>query len=296
MSKLASVPFDRREGFIWLDGEFVAWKEARIHVLTHGLHYASCVYEGERAYGGKVFKLAEHTERLFRSARALDFEIPFPRADVEAASREILARNEIEDGYLRPVAWRGSEQISTSARASRIHMAIACWHWPSYFDPAAKLKGIRLKTAPWRRPPPSCSPHQAKASSHYMSATLSKHDAEGSGYDDALMLDWRGQVCEATSANIFFVKGRELHTPEPDCFLDGITRQTVIGLAQARGFVIQQRAMHPHELSDFDECFVTGTAAEVCPVRSIDEIHFMPADVCVELMQAYADEVRCEKV
>lgn len=291
MSKVAPIPFDRREGVIWFDGEFVEWKQARIHVLTHGLHYASCVYEGERAYGGSIFKLAEHTERLFRSARALDFEIPFSQAVVEAASREVLTRNAIQDGYLRPVAWRGSEQISTSARASRIHLAIACWHWPSYFDPTAKLKGIRLKTAPWRRPPPSCSPHQAKASSHYMIATMSKHDAEASDFDDALMLDWRGQVAEATSANIFFVKGRELHTPLPHCFLDGITRQTVMVLASQRGFTVHERAMLPDELADFDECFITGTAAEVCPVRSIDNIQYRPADVCVELMQAYAEKV-----
>jgi branched-chain amino acid aminotransferase len=286
------IPFDQREGIIWLDGEFVDWKQARIHVLTHGLHYASCVYEGERAYDGTIFRLAEHTERLFKSAQALDFEIPCSREVIQAVSEELLVRNNIKDGYLRPVAWRGSEQISTSARASSIRMAIACWSWPSYFDPAAKLKGIRLKTAPWRRPPPSCSPYQAKASSHYMIATLSKHDAEANGFDDALMLDWRGQVAEATSANIFFVKGRALHTPTPDCFLDGITRQTVIELARVRGFTVEQHPMFAQDMSNFDECFITGTAAEVCPVRSIDDLNFRPADACVDLMQAYSDEVR----
>lgn len=286
------IPFDQREGVIWLDGEFVDWKQARIHVLTHGLHYASCVYEGERAYGGTIFKLTEHTERLFKSAQALDFEIPYSREAIQAVSKELLTRNNIKDGYLRPVAWRGSEQISTSARASSIRMAIACWSWPSYFDPAAKLKGIRLKTAPWRRPPPSCSPHQAKASSHYMIATLCKHDAEAHGFDDALMLDWRGQVAEATSANIFFVKGRSLHTPTPDCFLDGLTRQTVIELARKLGFTVKQHSILVQDMSSFDECFITGTAAEVCPVRSIDELNFHPANASVELMHAYSDEVR----
>lgn len=292
MSKNTSVPFDQREGEIWFNGRFVEWKKANIHILTHGLHYASCVYEGERAYGGSIFKLAQHTDRLINSARALDFDLPFSEMDIEAASKELLIRNGIQDGYLRPVAWRGSEQISTSARGTRIYMAIACWSWPSYFDPASRLKGIRLKTSSWHRPPPFCGPHRAKASSHYMIATLSKHDAEANGFDDALMLDWRGHVAEATSANIFFVKDRALHTPTPDCFLDGITRQTVIELAHRRGFDIHERTILPEELSDFEECFITGTAVEVCLVQSIDGISYRQSDVCAELMHAYSETVR----
>ncbi|TBW34000.1 branched-chain amino acid aminotransferase [Azotobacter chroococcum] len=286
------VPFDKREGWIWLDGEFVQWADARIHVLTHGLHYASCVYEGERAYGGRVFKLREHTQRLLRSATTLDMRMPFSLLDIERASEELLERNGVEDGYLRPVVWRGSEQISTSARASSIHMAIACWSWPSYYDEAARAQGIRLKTAVWRRPPPSCSPYEAKASSHYMIATLCKHDAEAKGFDDALMLDWRGHIAEATSANIFLAAGGVLFTPPPDCFLDGITRRTVIELARARGLSVIERPITPDELPKFDECFLTGTAAEVCPVRQIDDVLFKPADIGLELMRVYARLVR----
>lgn len=290
--KAVPIPFDQRDGEIWHNGQFVEWKSARIHVLTHGLHYASCVYEGERVYGGRVFKLREHTERLIRSAKALDFELPFSMETIEDATHELIRRNGVTDGYIRPVAWRGSEQISTSARAARIHFALACWSWPSYFEPAARLKGISLKTAIWRRPPPSASPFQAKASAHYMIATLCKHDAEASGFDDALMLDWRGHVAEATSANVFFVKGRVLHTPLPDCFLDGITRQTVIQLAKEHGFAVVERTILPGEIRDFEECFVTGTAAEVCPVGRIDDAVFRPADACLELMSAYEAEVR----
>lgn len=282
------IPFDQRDGLIWFDGDYVEWNQARVHVLTHGLHYASCVYEGERAYDGTIFKLAEHTQRLQNSAHALDMKLPWQPETIEAASQDLLIQNRLENAYLRPVVWRGSEQISTAARASRIHLAIACWPWPSYFDPASKLKGIGMKTAVWRRPPPSCSPCQAKASSHYMIATLSKHDAEAQAYDDALMLDWRGQIAEATSANIFFVKDRTLHTPLPECFLDGITRKTVIWLANKLGYEVSERAMFPEELPTFDECFITGTAAEVCPVRSIDAISFQPGEVCLEFMHAYA--------
>ncbi|HEY1609774.1 MAG TPA: branched-chain amino acid aminotransferase [Paraburkholderia sp.] len=292
MTSTGNLPFDQREGHIWLDGEFVEWKSARIHVLTHGLHYASCVYEGERAYDGHVFRLRDHTDRLFRSAQMLDFSLPFTKQEIEAATVRLIELNGIVDVYVRPVAWRGSEQISTSASASRIHAALACWSWPSYFDPEAKRRGIALETATWRRPPPSASPYAAKASSHYMIATLSKHHAEANGFDDALMLDWRGHVAEATSANIFFVRGAVLHTPVPDCFLDGITRQTVIGLARQRGLMVIERTIFPEEIGTFSECFITGTAAEVCPVSRIDAQTYTPSSLTFDLMDAYAKLVR----
>ncbi|WP_419736901.1 branched-chain amino acid aminotransferase [Pseudomonas sp. COR18] len=291
MSGPAAIPFDQRDGYIWLDGEFVEWKAAKIHVLTHGLHYASTVYEGERVYGGKIFQLRAHSERLYRSAQLMDFTIPYDLQTLEEASHALLERNGVTDGYLRPVAWRGSEMISTSARFNRVHLAIACWQWPSYFDPAARMAGIRLKTALWRRPPPSSSPFEAKASGQYMIATLSKHDAENSGYHDALMLDWRGHVAEATSANIFFVRGRQLHTPVPDCFLNGITRQTVTRLARELDYEVIERTLLPQELGDFEECFLTGTAAEITPVRSIDEHQYQPGQACRDLIAAYSAAV-----
>ncbi|PMS35455.1 branched chain amino acid aminotransferase [Trinickia symbiotica] len=291
MTTAPNVPFDQREGTIWLDGRFVEWKSARIHVLTHGLHYASCVYEGERVYSGSVFRLRAHTDRLYRSAQMLDFAIPYAKEELEAATAELIERNEIVNGYVRPIAWRGSEQISTSARATRIHVALACWSWPSYFDPAAKEKGIALQTAKWRRPPPVSSPYEAKASSHYMIATLCKHQAEANGFHDALMLDWRGQIAEATSANIFFVRDGVLHTPTPDCFLDGITRRTVIDLARERGIEVVERPMFPDELDSFSECFLTGTAAEVCPVGRIDAHAYQPSTITFDLMGAYSERV-----
>ncbi|MEX3954672.1 branched-chain amino acid aminotransferase [Trinickia sp. EG282A] len=291
MTTAPNVPFDQREGTIWLDGRFVEWKSARIHVLTHGLHYASCVYEGERVYSGSVFRLRAHTDRLYRSAQMLDFAIPYAKEELEAATVELIERNEIVNGYVRPIAWRGSEQISTSARATRIHVALACWSWPSYFDPAAKEKGIALQTAIWRRPPPVSSPYEAKASSHYMIATLCKHQAEANGFHDALMLDWRGQIAEATSANIFFVRDGVLHTPTPDCFLDGITRRTVIDLARERGIEVVERPMFPDELDSFSECFLTGTAAEVCPVGRIDAHAYQPSTITFDLMGAYSERV-----
>lgn len=285
------IPFDQRTGVIWFNGKFVEWADAKLHVLSHGLHYASAVYEGERVYDGRIFKLRAHTERLYRSAELMDFKIPHSLTSIEQASHELLERNEVINGYLRPIAWRGSEMISTSARNNRVHTAIACWQWPSYFDPAARMTGIRLKTAVWRRPPPCSSPYQAKASGHYQIATLSKHDAEYNGYDDALMLDWRGHVAEATSANIFFVKGRQLHTPIADCFLDGITRQTVIALAEKLDYQIVERTLLPTEIGDFDECFITGTAAEITPVRSIDGNMYTPGTACKELIDAYSRAV-----
>ncbi|HFX6174802.1 TPA: branched-chain amino acid aminotransferase [Acinetobacter baumannii] len=286
MSENKIIPFDCRDGFIWLDGQFVDWKDAKIHVLTHGLHYGSCVYEGQRAYSGKVFKLREHTERLYRSAAIMDFKIPFSIAEIEAATKELLLKNGLVDGYVRPVVWRGPEQMSTSARNSKIHMAIACWHWGKYFDSSAS-KGIKLTIADWRRPPPSSSPFEAKSSGHYMIATLSKHQAENKGFHDALMLDWRGQVAEATSANIFFTQGNTLHTPIPDCFLNGITRQTVISLARSKGYDVVERVIFPEELDKFDECFLTGTAAEITPVRSINNYEFTPDKICQDMIHSY---------
>ncbi|MSO72708.1 MAG: branched-chain amino acid aminotransferase [Rhodospirillaceae bacterium] len=276
--------FEDRDGLIWFNGVLVPWRSAQLHVLSHALHYASSVFEGERAYAGVVFKLEEHTDRLFESARMLDMKIPFTPAEINAAHAEVLKANNITDGYLRPVAWRGSEQMGVTAQNAKINVAIACWVWPSYFTLEARLKGIRLQMAEWRRPSPSCAPVKAKASGLYMICTLSKHTAERAGYDDALMLDYRGQVAEATGANVFFVIGAEIHTPLPDCFLDGITRRTVIALAKKRGYRVIERAIMPEELSKAQECFLTGTAAEVTPVREIGAYNFTPGEVCRALM------------
>src|SRR5690606_108316 len=242
---MAAIPFDQRDGFIWLDGEFVDWKDAKVHVLTHGLHYASAVFEGERAYGGEIFKLNEHTERLHESARILGFEIPFSVAEINDACRELLTKQGFEDAYVRPIAWRGSESLGVSAQNNRIHLAIAIWQWPSYFSPEEKMKGIRLDIAEYCRPDPRTPPSRSKAAGLYMFCTISKQAAEAKGYADALMLDWRGQVAEATGANVFFVKDGALHTPKPDCFLDGITRRTIIDLAKRRGIEVIERAIMP---------------------------------------------------
>jgi len=289
---MALVPMDQREGWIWFDGEMVPWKDAKVHVLTHGLHYASCVFEGQRAYGGEVFKLREHTERLIFSGRTLDFEIPYSADTLDAACREVLARNDLVDAYMRPVAWRGSETISVPARDNTVHVAIAAWVWPSYFSTEERLKGIRLQWSKWRRPAPDTIPCKAKAAGLYMICTLSKHAAMDAGYADALMLDYRGYVAEATGANVFFVKGKEITTPLPDCFLDGITRRTVIGLAKAHGYTVTERHIKPEELADFDECFLTGTAAEVTPVSEVGEYRFTPGEACRTLVEAYMAEVQ----
>jgi branched-chain amino acid aminotransferase len=279
--------FDQRDGSIWMNGALIPWTDARVHVLTHGLHYASSVFEGERAYAGAIFKLREHTERLVYSAKELGFEIPYTVDEIDAACVETLEANGLADGYLRPVAWRGSEMMGVSAQNNRINLAIAAWEWPSYFDPEERLKGIRLDMAEYRRPSPETAPCHAKAAGLYMICTLSKHAAESKGYADALMLDWRGRVAEATGANVFFVDNNVLHTPEPDCFLDGITRRTVIELARARGLEIVERAIMPDEMENFSECFITGTAAEVTPVSEIGPYKFTPGDISINLLNDY---------
>jgi len=280
--------FDDRDGLIWYDGELVPWRDVSLHVLTHALHYASAVFEGERAYAGTIFKLTEHTERLHASAQALGFELPYSVAEIDRACEETCEANGIVDGYVRPIAWRGSEMMGVSAQETAIHVAIATWPWPSYFSPEAWMKGIRLKTAPWRRPAPGTAPVHAKAAGLYMICTLSKHAVESEGYDDALMLDWRGQIAESTGANIFLVMGDDrLHTPTPDYFLDGITRRTVIGLAEARGIEVVERAILPEELANATEVFLTGTAAEVTPVGSIDDHRFTPGEITRALMEGY---------
>jgi branched-chain amino acid aminotransferase len=285
---MALVPFDDRDGWIWFDGAFVPWREAKIHVLTHGLHYASAVFEGERMYGGAIFKLREHTERLFKSAEILDFAIPFSLEQIDAASVEVCEKNGLDDCYIRPIAWRGSEVIGVSAQESRIHVAIAAWRWPSYFNPEEKANGIALTWAKYRRPSPQTAPTASKAAGLYMICTISKHAAEREGFADAMMLDWRGYVAEATGANVFFVKDGVLHTPTPDCFLDGITRRSVIEIARSRGFEVVERHIMPGELSGFSECFIVGTAAEVTPVAQIAEHRFRPGNLSLSLMEDFS--------
>ena len=282
-----SIAFDQRDGFIWMNGDMHPWADTKVHVLTHGLHYGSCVFEGERAYNGTIFKLREHTERLFYSANELGFELPYSVEEIDDACIKTLEANGLTDGYIRPVAWRGSEMMGVSAQQNRINVAIAAWEWPSYFDPEERLKGIRLDMAKYRRPSPETAPCHAKAAGLYMICTLSKHEAESKGYADAMMLDYRGQVAEATGANMFFVQDDVIHTPTPDCFLDGITRRTVIELARARGHEIVERAIMPDELADFSECFITGTAAEVTPVSEIGPYKFIPSDISKNLMDDY---------
>jgi branched-chain amino acid aminotransferase len=289
---MSMLPFDDRDGLIWIDGAMVPWRDAKIHVLTHALHYASCVFEGERAYGGHVFKLTEHSQRLKDSAQVLGFDLPYSVAEIDQATREVVKAMGIEDGYVRPLAWRGSEMMGVSAQMSRIHVAIAAWQWPAYFSPEAKLKGIRMTFAEWRRPAPNTAPTRSKAAGLYMICTLAKHAAERAGYADALMLDWRGQVAEATGANIFLVRRGELHTPKPDCFLDGITRRTVIDLARQAGLTVIERAIMPEEFASTDEVFLTGTAAEVTPVAEIGQYKFTVGDVTRRLLADFDAAVR----
>ncbi len=281
------LPFDDRDGVIWFNGEMVPWRDAKTHVLTHGLHYGSCVFEGERVYGGHIFKLREHSERLFHSAKVMGFEIPYSVEEIDAASEEIVATQNIEDGYIRPVSWRGSEMMGVSAQQTRIHVAIATWPWPSYFTPEARLKGIRLTIAKWARPAPNTAPTDSKAAGLYMICSLSKHAAEAEGYDDALMLDYRGRISEATGANVFLVQKGVLHTPDPDCFLDGITRRSVIDLARKRGIEVVERAIIPEELASTDEVFLTGTAVEVTPVSEIGKYQFEVGEICRQMIKDY---------
>lgn len=283
--------YDDRDGWIWLDGKLVPWREANVHILTHALHYASSVFEGQRAYNGEIFALTQHSERLINSAGLLGFDLPWTAAEIDQACRETLKANNLTDGYVRPVAWRGSEQMGVAAQLTKPHMAIACWDWGAYFG-AASEKGLRLDIAQWRRPAPYTAPVHAKAAGLYMICTMSKHQAAARDYDDALMFDWRGQVAEATGANAFFIRDGVIHTPTPDCFLDGITRRTVMGLARQRGIEVVERAIWPEELESFQQMFVTGSAAEVTPVREVGPWSFEIGDLTRQLQKDYADHVR----
>ena len=287
-----ALPFDQRDGVIWYDGKFVDWKDAKVHVLTHGLHYGSSVFEGQRAYGGVVFKQREHHERLKRSAEILGFEIPYSVEEIDAACEELIRRMGFVDAYIRPVAWRGSEMMGVSAQNNTIHLAIAAWEWPSYFSPEERAKGIRLDIAEYRRPDPRTAPSHSKAAGLYMICTISKHAAEKKGYADALMWDFEGYVAEATGANVFFVQDGKLITPIADRFLNGITRKTVIDLAKRRGLEVIERRIKPEELSGFTECFLTGTAAEVTPVSEVGPYTFKPAEITLGLMNDYFAEVQ----
>ena len=285
---MTTAPYDQREGFIWLNGKLVPWNDARLHVLTHGLHYASAVFEGMRAYDGEIFKLSEHNQRLHDSAKIMDFAIPYSVAELDKAAREVLRANKLSDAYIRPIAWRGSEQMGVAAQKTKTNVAIAAWDWGSYFDPRARERGLKLAIAKYRRPDPATAPVKSKAAGLYMICTIEKHRAEREGCADALMLDWRGQIAECTGANIFFVQNGVLHTPTPDCFLDGITRRAVIGLAKQRGLKVIERAIMPQELADFSECFITGTAAEVTPVSSIGDYQFAVGPITKTLMDDFA--------
>lgn len=288
---MSAPTFDDRDGTIWYNGEMVDWRDVKCHVLTHALHYASSVFEGQRAYGGEIFKLREHTERLINSGRILGFEIPYTADEIDQAANDVVKANGLVDAYVRPIAWRGSEMMGVATKGSKIHLAIAAWEWPSYFGPEARMKGLRLEMAQWRRPAPDTAPTNAKAAGLYMIASLCKDASAEHGYDDALMLDYRGQVAEATGANIFFFKDGKLHTPIPDCFLDGITRRTVMDLARKRGYEIVERVIMPEEMADFEQAFLTGTAAEVTPLCEIGPYKFEVGDVCKQMMQDYDDLV-----
>ena len=289
---MSIIPFDQREGSIWFNGEIVPWKDAKIHVLTHGLHYGSSIFEGERAYAGKIFKSREHSVRLHNSAKIMDFELPYSVDELEAGKAKVVELNGGGDQYVRPVAWRGSEMMAVSAQHNKIHVAIATWAWPSMFDPETKMKGIRLDIADFRRPDPQCAPVHAKAAGLYMICTLSKHKAEKKGYADAMMLDWQGRVAECTGANIFFTRDGAIHTPIADCFLSGITRATVMEIAKQQGMEIIERRIMPDELKSFNECFIVGSAAEVTPVAEIGPYTFKPGNISRTLMDAYSNAVR----
>jgi len=287
---MSLVPFDDRDGQIWLDGKLIPWRDAKLHVLTHGLHYGSSVFEGERAYAGHIFRLRMHSERLIKSAQILGYEIPYTAQEIDDACVATLAANGMTEGYVRPIAWRGSEQLSVSAQATKIHLAIAVWEWPAYFT--NRMDGIRLNWAPWRRPDPATSPTASKAAGNYMIGTLSKHAAEAAGYQDAMMLGHHGKLSEATGANVFLAIDGELHTPTPDCFLDGITRRTVMALAKLRQIKMVERLIEPEELARAQEVFLAGTAAEITPVREIGEYKFTPGDITATLLGDYEKLVR----
>ncbi|MDA9190642.1 branched-chain amino acid aminotransferase [Alphaproteobacteria bacterium] len=288
---MSLIPFDDRDGYIWLDGQMVPWRDAKTHTLCHGLHYASSVFEGERSYNGKIFKSAEHTARLRSSCNFLDFDLPISDEEMEKIKYQVLDANGITDGYLRPFCWRGSEMMAISAQQTTTHVAVAAWQWPSYFDPEKKMKGITLDIADWRRPSPDSAPVQAKAAGLYMICTLAKHNAERKGFQDALMLDYRGYVAEATGANIFFLMDDgKIHTPIADCFLDGITRRTVIELAKDAGFEVVERHILPNELENATEAFLTGTAAEITPVSQIADYQFKPDEASRKLVEAYTQK------
>ena len=290
------IPYDKRDGKIWYNSELVNWSDVKLHVLSHGLHYASCVFEGERVYDGEIFKLEEHTSRFFHSAKRMGFEIPYSEDQINKASKNIISVQKVENGYVRPIAWRGSEMMAISAQQTKIHVAIATWEWGSYFDPKLKVEGIKLNISKWKRPAPDTIPWDTKASGLYMICTLSKHEAERDGYTDSLMLDHEGNVAEATGANIFF-KDRDgnLHTPTPDSFLDGITRRTVIDIAKSKNIKVIERKITPDELKNFTGCFLTGTAAEVTPVSQIANYNFKVCKTIIELSDSYQLIVRKKK-
>jgi len=290
---MESIPYDKRSGKIWFNGKTVEWKDAQIHVLNHGLHYASCVFEGERVYDNEIFKLEEHTERLFYSAKRLDIKVPYSQKEINDASKEIVNIQKVQNGYVRPVIWRGSEMMALSSQKSKINVAIATWEWGSYFDPKLKLTGIKLNISSWRRPAPNTVPWDSKAAGLYMICTLSKHEAERQGYTDSLLLDYQGNIAEATGANIFFKNSDgELHTPTPDSFLDGITRRCLIDIAKSKGIKVVERKIKPEEMKNFTGCFLTGTAAEVTPVSQIDKFQFKVCETIKDLSESYQNLVR----
>jgi branched-chain amino acid aminotransferase len=293
---METIPYDKRSGKIWLNGKAVDWSLAQVHVLSHGLHYASCVFEGLRVYDGEIFKLEAHTNRLFYSAKRMGMNVPYTVDEINKATREIVDTQKTQNGYIRPVIWRGSEMMAISAQKNKINVAIATWEWGSYFDPKLKTEGIKLNISSWRRPSPDSIPWDTKASGLYMICTLSKHEAEAKGYVDSLMLDHQGNVAEATGANIFFKNAAgELHTPIPDSFLDGVTRRCIIEIAKSKGIKVVERKIKPEEIPDFVGCFLTGSAAEVTPVASIDKFGFKVCNVITDLSESYQGLVRKKK-
>ncbi len=287
------IPYDKRSGKIWFNGKAVNWKDAQIHVLNHGLHYASCVFEGERVYDGEIFKLEEHTDRLFYSAKRMGIAVPYNQKEINEACKNIVNIQKVKNGYVRPVIWRGSEMMAISAQKNKVHVAIATWEWGSYFDPKLKIEGIKLNISKWRRPAPNTIPWDTKAAGLYMICTLSKHEAEEQGFTDSLMLDFEGNIAEATGANIFFKSDDgQLHTPIPDSFLDGITRRAVIEIAKLKNIKVNERKISPDEMEKFVGCFLTGTAAEITPVSKIDKFDFKVCDLIKNLSDSYQNMVR----